>query len=271
MSFVNLKFIDNGAFGNIYKVVKEDTNYKLELKEYSKNAELYLRKDDQNICIKTCSLDYGAKEYEYLKKLTHNSIVKVLFGYFDIDNNIYIIGMNLMHGNVVSFKQNINITNFIDQMMQGLQFIHDNNIVHCDIKPQNILYKKYSADIIYCISDFNIAYIYKNNHQHIKFKQNVDNKIIGTLNFCSLFCLLKCYPYRRDDIESLFITCLFIKNTELDEKLFTKETNDKILRKFRLCMYQYHTIQKVRLYKFYQDLDYETIRQLLHKDFKQIK
>lgn len=264
MTEIYLKYLDSGAFSNIYKVTKEITKDKITIRYDNNNLKDIF--NEKNICIKLSTLESGSKEYEFLKQLNHKNVIKTYFGYFDNEINLYIIGMNLYHGNLSDYKTNINFISFVNQMIDGIKYIHSLNIVHCDIKPQNILIKKLSNnELQFSIIDFNTSYIYKHNNMHIKFKKSYDNKIIGTINYCSLFILLKSYPYRRDDLESLFITCLYI-NSDLDEKLFTSENNLNVLRKFRLCMYQYKTIQTLRSYKFFEDIDYKLIKDLIIDD-----
>jgi len=258
MTTYYITFIDSGAFGNVYKISETGTDT-IVLRETIK--------DEKNTCLKLCSVEDGSKEHEFLKKLNHKNVIKTYFGYFDIDIDTYIIALYLMSGDVYKYRKEIKIDMFINQMMSALQYIHSNNIIHCDIKPQNILFKKIANDQLFCLTDFNTAHIYKMNNTHMKFKKIEDDRIIGTINFCSLFVLLKCHPYKRDDLESLFITILFLANDDLDENIFTKEKNEKILRKFRLCMYEYNTIKQIRSYNFYESIDYKLIQSLLISDF----
>lgn len=252
---VNLKFMESGAFGSIYKVVDEETADKLDIKEPC----------DKNTCIKTCSLEAGSKEFEILRRIQHTNIIKCLFGYYDFEMNIYVLGIQLMQGDVFKYRKEVKIKQFINQVMDGIVYLHSHNIIHADIKPQNILIRKIGNDHHYCITDFNTAYVYKSNNKHLKFK-TIENKIMGTINFCSLFVLLHCQPYRRDDLESLFITCLFLTNKDINESLFTTESNEKTLRKFRLCMNEYSTIKYLRSLYFFQDIEYDDVKQLIIND-----
>lgn len=255
MCEVNLKLIDSGAFSNIYKTTKENTTNKINLKV---NFD-----DNKTICIKLSTLEAGTKEYEYIRQFNHVNVIKPLFGYYDSSINLHVIGMNIYLGNCSSFKNDLNFNSFVTQMIEGIRYIHSMNIVHCDIKPQNILVKRNNSDYIFCITDFNTAYVYKQGNMYKRFRANYNSKsIVGTINFCSIYVLLYCLPYCRDDMESFFITCLFL-NSDISESVFTVEQNLTTLRKFRLCMYQYKSIQFIRSYKFYDAIDYQTIRILI--------
>jgi serine/threonine protein kinase len=259
MCEVFLKHIDSGAFSNIYKTTTDNSNTKITL-----NQKLNLDKD-KPICIKLSSIDTGVKEYEYIKQFDNKYVIKSLFGYYDPLINLHIIAMPLYLGNITEYKNIINFNSFVNQMIEGIKYIHSLNIIHCDIKPQNILIKK-TNEITFCIIDFNTAYVYKQGNMHKKFKADYTcQQIIGTLTFSSIFVLLYCLPFRRDDLESFFITCLYL-NSDIDENLFTNENNINILRKFRICMYEYTTIQAIRSYKFYEDIDYNSIKSLILND-----
>jgi serine/threonine protein kinase len=77
------------------------------------------------------------------------------------------------------------------EFKEGIEFLHSIcGILHCDIKPQNILIKK-TNEITFCIIDFNTAYVYKQGNMHKKFKADYTcQQIIGTLTFSSIFVLL---------------------------------------------------------------------------------
>ncbi len=99
-------------------------------------------------------------ESEAIQKLNHDNIVKVL----DIgeENGEHYIVMELLKTqtlkNVIEANEkyfnNIDIVYMSLQILRGIQKAHDNNIVHRDIKPQNILIDK---DGKLKVSDFGIA------------------------------------------------------------------------------------------------------------------
>ena len=125
--------IGSGAFSKIYKC----------------------RDDDDNIfAIKQINISKIKKrriinEFNILRKLSHINIIKV----FDIimpsenENYIYILLDYYEFGDLgkyirTTYMNNITINNFSIQIKDGLNYLFNNNIVHRDIKPQNILLSK---------------------------------------------------------------------------------------------------------------------------------
>jgi len=82
-------------------------------------------------------------EFQLLKSLNHENIVKVFEVGFDraIDKLYYT--MEYLKGKTLFdfFKENYSEENFLEityQTLLGLSFLHDNKIIHYDIKPENI-------------------------------------------------------------------------------------------------------------------------------------
>lgn len=256
MTDTYLEYIDNGAFSNIYKTTTIKTSSKIDLSKYTIQTT-------SPICIKLSCLEHGSREYEYLKQLeNHNNIISTFFGYYDSSLSLHVIGMPLYLGSIHEYRSKINFKSLVIQMIDGIKYMHSLNIVHCDIKPKNILIKKEGNETIFSLIDFNTANIYKQGNMHKRFKLDYDKRIIGTINFCSLFCLLYCIPYPRDDMESFFLTCLYI-NKSIEDTIFTNEQSLTVLRKFRLFIQQYKTIQFIRSYSFYSSIDYSYYQELI--------
>ena len=135
-----LNIIGKGSFGNVYlsRDTITDKNYaaKQILKSQFKNKTL---------------LDYFANEVTLLKQLNHKNIV----GFKDLiekDDEIYLFTEYCNGGsleNILRFHlYNLNspipertVKYFIKNILQGIAYLNENNIIHRDIKSNNILLK----------------------------------------------------------------------------------------------------------------------------------
>ena len=100
------------------------------------------------------------------------------------------------------------------QVLDRLEYIHAKNIIHRDIKSSNISIGRKNPEIIYLI-DFGLAYKYRSSRtgKHIKF--TFTNKAYGSLNFLSLNGNKGHQQSRRDDLESLGYTIIFLAKNNL--------------------------------------------------------
>lgn len=99
------------------------------------------------------------REVEMLQQLNNDSIVKV-YDQFPLGNNFYIV-MEFVDGlNIEQYVQKYGAipyeraTRFMVQILEAMQFVHEKNFVHRDMKPSNIMIR---TDERICILDFGIA------------------------------------------------------------------------------------------------------------------
>ena len=149
-SYTVVKRIGEGNFGSVY-LVKDKYNYEYALKKI--NAfKLKNRKDVEAMIL------------EILIQKQHNS--KFLIKYKDVffyKDRINIVSEYAYNGDLNNYilKQQKNISNkliskWILQISWGIYYLHNNNIIHRDIKPHNILLD-YNYNIK--IADFGISKI----------------------------------------------------------------------------------------------------------------
>ena len=137
LNFLNqyeiIKFIKSGGYGEVLlsknKITKELVSIKkIDLKGFSPE-DLY-------------SI---SRESIYLSNLIHNNIIKI-YGSFAYKNYLYNI-MPYCEGGELT--QLINSNNYLSekrikeifiQIVEGVKFIHNNNVIHRDLKPNNILF-----------------------------------------------------------------------------------------------------------------------------------
>ena len=163
------------------------------------------------------------------------------------------------------------------QILDRLEFIHNKNIIHRDIKPDNfVLGLDNKSHIIYAL-DFGLSKKYRSSrtHQHIKF--SVNKKLTGTARYASINALKGCEQSRRDDLEAIgYVFMYFLRSSLPWQGLHVHKGEDrykKILTKKRgtsaeeLCkgfpneFAEY--INYTRNLEFEADPDYKYLRGLL--------
>ena len=126
---------------------------------------------------------YFINEVNYLQKLSKNENIIKLYNYgqgfitpFINDNNNNIPEKEKIFFEIIEYAQNGELKDYIlgtstrlpekisskifSKIVKALQYIHENNIAHCDIKPENILLdKNYSPKL----SDFGFSQTFKGN------------------------------------------------------------------------------------------------------------
>ena len=126
---------------------------------------------------------YFINEVNYLQKLSKNENIIKLYNYgqgfitpFINDNNNNITEKEKIFFEIIEYAQNGELKDYIlgtstrlpekisskifSKIVKALQYIHENNIAHCDIKPENILLdKNYSPKL----SDFGFSQTFKGN------------------------------------------------------------------------------------------------------------
>lgn len=138
-SYKCIRLLGKGKFGTVYIGSKNNNLYVLKIvdKQYFNKNEIDILKKVSNECY-----NYKASYveefyiYNYIVIVTNyleNSID--LFEYIERIYNIKYIKDN----NITEYTIHSNIVLIIRMLLQQLECLHNNNIVHMDIKPENIL------------------------------------------------------------------------------------------------------------------------------------
>jgi len=136
-----IKFLGKGAFSDVYLVQDKETE------------KIYAKK-----CIHQKIVNLKERELIIMKKINHPNIVRFYNSYEEKESLNIIIEycekgdlQEFLNGRKMKEKHALH---YFYQILQGLNYLHSNNIIHRDIKPQNILIDKNNV----CkIADFGFA------------------------------------------------------------------------------------------------------------------
>nr|VZK65455.1 Serine/threonine-protein kinase PrkC [Mycoplasma feriruminatoris]VZR75600.1 Serine/threonine-protein kinase PrkC [Mycoplasma feriruminatoris]VZR98086.1 Serine/threonine-protein kinase PrkC [Mycoplasma feriruminatoris] len=154
-----VKYLNSGAFAVVFKALDLDASV-LEKKDVYVAVKIILKAKNKNIEAIKKRLFLETNTFAKLSSTKNIVKMKDVFSW----QNYYVIVMELIEGADLSKKFNAynNVLSnrefiyYFLQITKGLKEIHDNNIIHRDVKPANILI---TNDSKVRISDFGISKI----------------------------------------------------------------------------------------------------------------
>ena len=124
------KMLGSGSFGSVYEAKNTIFGNTVAMKVIKKDKENEL--DEQEI----------RNEIDILKKLSHPNIVKI-YEFYISENHYYIITEYCKEGELFSYIKNKyserQLAVLFYQVFSGLWYLHENKILHRDIKLENIM------------------------------------------------------------------------------------------------------------------------------------
>lgn len=150
---ITKKRIGRGAFSIIYKGYHKYTQRDVAIKEINYDTNKKMTENIKN-------------EFEIMKKLKHENIIALHDIYYDkLNKNIYLVLDYYEKGDLSKFLDNAPLKEkyakkYMKQLSSGLEYLINNDVMHRDLKPQNILV---SNDNILKITDFGFARYAGNN------------------------------------------------------------------------------------------------------------
>ncbi|KAL8799937.1 MAG: hypothetical protein Q9182_005525 [Xanthomendoza sp. 2 TL-2023] len=169
--------LGKGAFATVYKLARRADGElfaakEIEKKAFAKGGVLDRRVD---------------QELNIIKQLQHDNIVRYI-EHHDTPECLYILMELVPGGDLQTVLQTQHLISefagqsVASQMCEALKYLHDRNITHRDIKPDNILIQS-SDPYVFKLSDFGLSKVVEDNKTFL-------NSFCGTY----LYCAPEVYP-----------------------------------------------------------------------------
>ena len=201
-SYKILKKIGKGSFGNIYLSNDIFTNDYYAIKIENKNISKNFLENEANILL---YLNYpktpAIKTFGYTSN--YNYLIMELLG-----KSLEDIFENVLQKKQMSLRC---VCNLGYQMIEILEFIHNKNIIHRDIKPDNFLMSNGNNKYLYLL-DFGLAKKFRDSSTSKHNPLIKGKKLKGTARYASVNALNGDSQSRRDDLESVgYVLIYFLK------------------------------------------------------------
>jgi len=260
--------IDHGSFGNIYKVIRLSDQKEFALKVEKKDISInYLESEAYHLF--TLQNGFGfPKLITFGKIKKYNILIETLLG-----KSLYNIYFK------TEKKCNLSDACLIGlQILDRLEYIHSQNLIYRDVKPENFLIGIDDPNIIYII-DFGLCKKYRSSKTGKHILPKLTKRFNGTISYVSPNVFKGKESSRRDDLISLGYMILYLIRKNIPkfpffkdlnrqqyyEILFFKESYDegKLFKGLPQEINEY--INYTKNLKFEQDPDYSFLRSLFTK------
>ena len=247
---INNKFVcdtvlNKGSFGTVVKGYKINNNKPIVIKFDSSLLNL---------------LKHESFILHFLHQKKVQNIPPVI--YYGIYKDIPCLVMPFYDCNLSEYINNNNNIDyntsilFITLIIQIIDSIHSNFVIHRDIKPQNIMIFNNQPYLI----DFGLSIFYI-DHEDNHIPDKTINDIVGSYKYCSIHVNLHHTPSRRDDLISIsyLLLLLLFKNLPWNHI----HNNDYVKRKsleyiLYLCDTKNHFQNIKHFYTYIYNLDFDS-------------
>ena len=218
-----IKKLGQGSFGSIYKAEYNGEYFALKFEDRNKGQNLLESEAAIMNYLKGPNIplikSYGSTTY-------YNILVMQLLGKSLED--IFIIKRNFSMKTICMVGL---------QMINVLEFIHNKNIIHRDIKPDNFVMGLDELSQYVYLLDFGLAKQYRNSLTLIQYPLINRKKLVGTARYASINALKGFEQSRRDDLEAVGYVLLYFLRGSLPwqgQKAKNKEERYKKILKVKM-------------------------------------
>ena len=245
-----IKTLGDGSFGIVFCAINIQTGMKIAMKQIEKLKENVV--DDLEI----------KNEIDILKKLDHPNIVKI-YEFYNTKKNYFLITEYYKYGELYNYlKYSYNETQIavlFYQVFSGLCYLHENNILHRDLKLENIMISDIEKDINTGVDYFWIKIIDFGTAKIFKKSKN-EKAVVGSSYYIAPEVLKQKYNEKCDTWSIGVIMYMII----VGRAPFDGENDEEILENIKTGVYNYKHKKLLSTSKECQDL----ISKLLEVDTK---
>lgn len=203
---------DEGGFGRTY--LAEDLD---KLKE--KCVIKQLTPQQQGTAALTKAKELFEGEAKQLQKLGKHSQIPDLLAYFEENGYLYLI-QEYIEGKTLDHLYNRcwneqEIREFLGNILPVFEFVHQNQVIHRDVKPKNMM--RQDSDGNYILIDFGASREFQST---VMAKRGT---MIGTQGFSPIEQLQEGEAYAASDLYSLGMTCFYLLTRIEPHTLFLEE------------------------------------------------
>ena len=235
-----LSKLGDGSFGTVFLAINSLTKSKVAMKKIIKVKENVI----DNLEIKN--------EIDILKKLDHPNIVKI-FEFYETNDSYYIVTEYCKKGELYGYIKNQyteqQLAVLFYQVFSGLCYLHDNHILHRDLKLENILISEIEKDLKskqnffwIKIIDFGTAKIFKKNKS--------EKAVVGSSYYIAPEVLKHKYDEKCDTWSVGVILYMLI----VGRAPFDGDDDDEIIEKIKKGTYNTNNKKLLACSKEVQDL-----------------
>ena len=133
---------------------------------------------------------------------------------------------------LLSIKKAVSLNALAHVQLSAVESLHARHFIHRDIKPSNFMVQADGIPPTVSLIDFGLARLFRNPSTYLHIPYTMGHSIVGTLSFTSVNGQQGYSQSRRDDLESLAYTIIYLVRGDLPWTYLSARRDHKaVLRK----------------------------------------